>query len=41
MKKFNNLPFTHKKEHLESIVEAKKSETRERRIIKAIKILKK
>ncbi len=37
---FDKLSFTHKKEHVEAILEAKKAETRERRILKCIEILK-
>jgi hypothetical protein len=39
--KFKKLSFTHRKEYVESIVEAKKQETRERRILKTIETLKK
>ncbi len=37
--KFNKLSFTHKKEHVEAIVTAKKPETRVRRIRKCIEML--
>jgi shikimate kinase len=36
---FDRLSFTHKREHVEAIVEAKKPETRERRILKTIEML--
>jgi len=39
--KFEKLSFTHRKEYVESIVESKKQETRERRILKTIETLKK
>jgi hypothetical protein len=38
---FNNLPFSHKKEYLEWIVTAKKTQTRNDRIDKTISLLKK
>lgn len=40
LKEFEALSFTHKKEHVEAICEAKKPETRARRILKAIEMLK-
>lgn len=36
---FERLPFTHRREHVESIVGAKKEETRRRRIDKALQML--
>ncbi len=36
---YNNMSFSHKKEYVESIVTAKKPETRERRIVKMIELL--
>ena len=33
---FDRLPYTHRKEHVNAILEAKKSETRERRIAAAV-----
>lgn len=36
---FNNMSFTHKKEYVEAIVEAKKPETRQRRIEKMIEMV--
>lgn len=37
--RFDRLPYTHRKEHVRAIMEAKKPETRERRIAKAIEAL--
>lgn len=36
---FERLPFTHKKEHVQAIMEAKKIETRQRRIEKSIEMI--
>ena len=38
--KFQKLSYTHRKEHIQAIVEAKRPETRERRIANLIKALK-
>jgi uncharacterized protein YdeI (YjbR/CyaY-like superfamily) len=37
---FNNLSFTHRKEYARWIVEAKKEETRQSRLVKSIEMLK-
>jgi hypothetical protein len=37
--RFDRMPYSHQKEHVRAIVEAKKPETRERRIAKAIEAL--
>ena len=36
---FDGLAFTHKKEHVEAILQAKKPETRERRIVRMTEML--
>lgn len=41
LEKFGKMSFTHQREYVEAIVEAKKTETRERRILKTIEMLKK
>jgi uncharacterized protein YdeI (YjbR/CyaY-like superfamily) len=38
--RWEKLSYTHKREHVEAILQAKKPETRERRIAKAIEMLK-
>ena len=38
--KFLNMSYSHKREYIESILEAKKPETRQRRIIKAVEMIK-
>ena len=37
--RFDSLPYSHRKEHVKAIEEAKKQETRQRRIDKALEML--
>jgi len=37
--RFDSLPYSHRKEHVKAIEEAKKPETRQRRIDKALEML--